>query len=208
MGEELIWLDGMVRSRASAMADDTAMRDLAPTTPRSGAETGAWIVGNASSLVEALREAGPDASMWNPLPTMPGTVAFFARRFAHETLMHRTDAALPLGATVVIAPEVARDALAEWMELGGLPEMLVFHPHRRELLGPGRTLRVGEWFVDLTGEVMVHRQARPDDEVAVTVDGPAPDLLLYLYRRADERPLTVTGDRALLAEWVAANGFA
>jgi uncharacterized protein (TIGR03083 family) len=210
VGEELRWLDGMVRTRATAMADDTAMRDLSPSTTRTGAETGTWIVEGATSLAAALREAGPDAPMWTPLPG--GTVSFFARRFAHETLMHRIDAALPLGVPVTIEPDVGGDALAEWMELGGLPQMLEFHPHRAALLGPGRTLRftatdTGDtWLVDNRGDVMEHRPGAGEPG-AVEVRGPLTPLLLHLYRRGDDTDLEVIGERALLDEWLAAVAF-
>ena len=81
VAEELPWLEGMVRTRASSMADDSAMRDLDPDPAH-----------DAVTVGEAIAAGGT--------------------------------------------------ALAEWMELGALPEMLTFHPHRRELLGPGRTLLV------------------------------------------------------------------
>jgi uncharacterized protein (TIGR03083 family) len=211
VGEELRWLAGMVRTRATSMADDTAMRDLSPVPARSGAETGAWIAAGAGDLVDALRVAGPDAAMWTPLPD--GTAYFFARRFAHETTMHRADAALTLGVPVEIDADVAADALAEWMELGALPAMLDFHPHRRALLGAGRTLRFtatdaeADWFVDNTGPVMVHRSAGSGDRATAEVSGPLTDLLLYLYQRADGENLTVTGDAGYLATWRAANAF-
>jgi uncharacterized protein (TIGR03083 family) len=213
VGEELRWLDGMVRTRATAMADDTVMRDLSPTTGRTGTETGAWITDGAASLVDGLREAGPDAPMWTPLPD--GTVSFFARRFAHETFMHRVDAAVTLEVPVTIDPDAGLDVLAEWMELGGLPVMLEFHPHRRALLGPGRTLRFtatdaegpdATWLVDNRGEVMEHRPG-PGEPGAVEVRGPVTSLVLFLYRRNDGADLEVTGDRALLDEWLAAVAF-
>lgn len=76
VGEEFRWLEGMVRTRADTMADDTAMRDLSPRTARDTAATGDWIVAGADQLAAALREAGPSARMWTPL--QDGGVGFFA----------------------------------------------------------------------------------------------------------------------------------
>lgn len=212
VGEELRWLDGMVRSRATAMADDTAMRDLSPVPGRTAEEAGAWIVAGAESCVRALREAGPDAAMWTPMPGR--TASVLARRFAHEGLIHRIDAALALGLPVEIEPGAAADALAEWMELGALPVMFEFHPERRALLGPGRTMRFTatdapgvSWLVDNRGELMVHRPAEPDEAAAVVVSGPLTPLLLFLYHRGGDDDLVVTGDRVLLDEWLPGQGF-
>jgi len=57
-----------------------------------------------------------------------------------ETLIHRADATLAVGAELTVDQEVALDALDEWMELGSLPMHFEVRPWMRELLGPGRTL--------------------------------------------------------------------
>jgi len=97
---------------------------------------------------------------------------FLARRFTHETTIHRADAALALGAEFTVNEEVALDALDaldEWMELGSLPMHFEIHPWMRELLGPGRTLHfhatdtapeaAAEWLIDLTGDAIAWRPA-------------------------------------------------
>ena len=138
--------------------------------------------------------------------------SFWARRFAHETLLHRADAALALGVDFAVTPELAIDAIDEWMELGSLPQMFDFHPHRRELLGPGRTLHLhatdvpsgagAEWLVDLTGDLLAWRRAH--DKAAVAVRGPVAELLLLVYGRlpVDEAGVEVLGDAKLLDFWL------
>ena len=71
--------------------------------------------------------------MWTPVPGYDGD--FWPRRFAHEALVHRADAALALGVPFAAEADVAADAIDEWMELGSLPMMLDAEPALRELLG-------------------------------------------------------------------------
>jgi uncharacterized protein (TIGR03083 family) len=225
------WVEEMVRTRAAAPLPDDHFRDLSAYAHEDSAVVGPWLEGNAQRLAAALREAGPDAGMWTPLPG--GTVRFFARRFAHETLVHRADAVLALGQEFTAEADLAMDAVDEWMELGSLPEMFDFHPERRELLGPGRTIHFratdvpsaahtkAEWVVDLTGDTLSWRRPpedAPEEHAAVTVSGPLTALLLLIYRRrpATAQPsmpgpagegIEVTGDEKLLRFWLDRVGF-
>jgi uncharacterized protein (TIGR03083 family) len=198
------WAEEIVRTRAARPPSDNHFRDLSGYTGEDPAVLGAWLVKGAGQLADTLRAAGPDAPLWTPVAG--GTAAFYARRFAHETLIHGADATLALGRPVVIDESVARDAVEEWLELGSLPEMLDFHPRQRELLGPGRTIRLhatdvpADWIVDLTGDGLAWR--RSDEAAAVTVSAPLTDLLLILYRRRPVRAEDVDGDAALVDFWL------
>src|SRR5690606_36542997 len=164
------------------------------------------IVTQAELLRERLREAGPGAPVWAPLEG--GGTPFWARRMAHEAVVHRAGAALAAGAAFQLDRDVAVDALEEWMELDALPHHFERAPSRRELLGPGRVLHFAaadmppeagaEWLMDLTGDAVEWR--RGGGEAAVRVRAPLTDLLLLLYRRyGPDRPgIEVSGDRALL----------
>jgi uncharacterized protein (TIGR03083 family) len=196
------WAAEVVRTRASAPPDDRYFRDL--SADPAGFSPG-WLVEEALDLAAALHEAGPDAAMWTPVPG--GTAAFFARRFAHETLVHRADATLAVGGKVSIGECVAVDALDEWLELGTLPIMFEFHPRQRELLGPGRTIHLhatdaadAEWLIDLTGDVITWR--RTHEKAAVAVRGPLTALLMLIYRRIPVTDVEVLGDGDLLAFWL------
>jgi hypothetical protein len=137
---------------------------------------------------------------------------FHARRMTHETVVHRADATLAVGAEFTVDADVAVDALDEWMQLGSLPEILDVHPEKRELLGPGRTLHFhasdtapeasAEWLVDLTGDVIVWRHVH--EKAAVSVRGPLTDLLLVIYRRrpARSKEVEILGDVRLLDFWL------
>lgn len=190
------WATTIVRTAAAQPPPDTAARELSPDPDVDREALAEWLVTGAHDLAEALRTTGPDAPVWTPGPH--GTSAFWARRFAHETVVHTADAALAVGAPFVPDRLVAVDCVDEWLELLALPEQLDADPRKRELLGPGRVLRfratepgpdtgaagVPDWLVDLTGDVLCWRRTGSEGtEAAVTVHGPLAELLLLLYRR-------------------------
>ncbi|MEU8568786.1 maleylpyruvate isomerase family mycothiol-dependent enzyme [Streptomyces pathocidini] len=160
LGETHRWAEEVVRTRAVEPVSDELLNH--PPRHRDGdlAALGDWLAEGAARLAEALRAAGPDAKVWTPGPG--GTAAFWARRMAHETAVHRADAALAVGAEYALATEVALDAVDEWMGFGTVEEAYEPGPGTPGLLGPGRTLRfhatdpvpeaaAAEWRVDLTG---------------------------------------------------------
>lgn len=200
----LRWAADIVGRRATEPPPDTALRDLSGATGLDPDELAASIVVAADMCVDALREAGPEARMWCPVPG--GAAAFYARRFAHETAIHRADAVLALGLDFVIPTFVAVDGIEEWLELGAMPFHFDVHPWMRELLGADR--RIGlhakdtgdDWVLDFTGEVITWRRGR--GEVAAAVQGSATDLLLVLYRRKSVDTVAVTGDAGLVDFWL------
>ncbi|MEU9124155.1 maleylpyruvate isomerase family mycothiol-dependent enzyme [Streptomyces sp. NPDC048506] len=212
LGEVYHWVEEIVRTRATEPPPETALRVLPRDTTEPPARLAAWLAEGAERLAGTLRAAGPDAKIWTPLQGY-GTARFFARRMAHETVVHRADMVLTLGADFTVEQRVAVDALDEWMELGSLPEMFDFHPDRRELLGPGRTLHfhatdtppeaAADWLVDLTGDALAWRRAH--EPAAVSVRAPLTDLLLLIYGRqtTDKETVEVSGSTELLEYWLA-----
>lgn len=211
------WAEAVVRTRARQPLADDEFRDLSGYTDEDPAVLDTWLADGAKLLADTLRAAGPGAEVWTPVPDGEQSPAFWARRFAYETLVHRADATLAVGAEFTVDPDVALDALDEWMELGSLPQIFEVHPEKRELLGPGRTLhlhatdtapeRAAEWLVDLTGDTIVWRRAH--EKAAVAVRGPLTELLLVAYRRRAVRDgsVEVLGDAQLLDFWLERVGF-
>ncbi|MCW2626564.1 maleylpyruvate isomerase N-terminal domain-containing protein [Mycobacterium sp.] len=115
-------------------------------------------------------------------------------------------AALALGLSYSLEPDVAADAVDEWMELGCMPFHFEVHPWMRELLAPGRTIGLhatdtdAHWLLDLTGDVIAWRRA--DEPAAAEILAPVTDLLLTIYRRRPAAGLDVTGDAALVDFWL------
>lgn len=208
------WAETIVRTRATEPVHDEQFRDISDYQA-DPAVAGAWLTEGAAGLASALREAGPGARLWSPIH---GGSSFYARRFTHETAIHRADATLAVGAEYTIDQDVALDAIDEWMELGSLPFHFEIHPWMRELLGPGRTVHLhatdapkeaaAEWVVDLTGDAITWRRAH--EKAAVAVRAPLTDLLLIIYKR---RPISgegieILGDAELLDFWLERVSFA
>jgi len=213
LGGALRWSEEIVRTRAQQPPPEQEFRDLSPYVGEDPVMLADWLTEGAGQLAATLLATGPDVDMWTPLPTIPRSPAFHARRMTHETAVHRADAILALKSAYTLAPDVAADTLDEWMELGSLPEMFDFHPRQRELLGPGRTLRfkatdvrrpAGEasWLVDLTGDALAWRPSA--EPAAVTVRGPLVELLLVIYcrRSVADAAVEIEGDTGLLDFWL------
>ncbi|MBC2878542.1 MULTISPECIES: maleylpyruvate isomerase family mycothiol-dependent enzyme [Streptomyces] len=210
----LTWAGTIVASRATEPVPHDIVDDVEPRPGDDPVTLAAELARAAERLAEALGEAGPDTAVWSPGPVV--TTGFWARRMAHETAVHRADAALAAGVRYTLDDAVALDALDEWTAFAALPEAYGPRPGAPDLLGPARTLRfeatgtaadpLGEWLIDLTGDAPVRRRAA--EPAAVTVRGTPGDLLLAVYRRpVPEGTVEVLGDAALFDLWRTRAGF-
>jgi uncharacterized protein (TIGR03083 family) len=157
-----------------------------------------WFREGHARLLRTLETAEPNTQCWTFLPA-PSPVAFWARRQAHETGIHRADAESPRGRTGITSfpPRFAVDGIEEMLFgfLGG-PGV--------EPVDPPRTLKLhatdtgGEWLVRLGQTVEVSREHAPAD---CSVDGPASDLHLLLWNRRSLEGLEIDGDDSVLSLW-------
>ncbi len=140
----------------------------------------------------------------------PGTVAFWARRQAHEVAVHRVDAADAIGAAGGAGPDPlavdgAADAIDEWTSLflgtrwgqrvGEVPDDLVgrtVHIHGTDDPAPADG---AEWLLTFTADGIDVETVHAKGDVALR--GPAEDLLLTLWRRRPLATVDVFGDDAL-----------
>ncbi|MFF6777166.1 maleylpyruvate isomerase family mycothiol-dependent enzyme [Streptomyces sp. NPDC012637] len=169
-------------------------------TDLDGDELLAYVREGHARLVGALREAPADLECWNFLPA-PSPLAFWARRQAHETTVHRADAESALAA----GPGPVDPALAA----DGVDELLrAFHGRDRSRVRTERprTLRVratdtGDvWTVRLSPEAP--RTTRDAEGPAdCELSGPADRLYLTLWNRLPQEAVTVTGDASLALLW-------
>jgi uncharacterized protein (TIGR03083 family) len=172
-----------------------------------------WLTEGAHRVIDAVRAAGCDL-VWAFGDLAPAS--FWARRMAHETLVHRADAGLAAGREVSIAPDLAADAIDEW--LGFLSGPVLGRPDPRALALPaGRALHVhatdseldgsGEWLVRHTPSGVTVEPRHGKGDAALT--GPAARVLLVLLRRlpASDPAVEIFGDRDLLERWLAQTDF-
>lgn len=228
------WAERVVATRTREPVSDAPVNDVSPADEDPAQDGfGDWLLAGAARLADELRRAGESVPLWSPGPE--STSAFWARRMAHETLIHRYDAARAAAVEFTAQPDVAADALDEYLGFGTLPELL--EPEQREtartpLLVPDRTLLFQptdadggsgastRWLVDLTGRTgrrIVLRRLPPHDRrpmttvprAAVTLRGPLTDLLLLLYGRRDldTAALDISGDTGPLESWLERSRF-
>lgn len=165
-----------------------------------GAELVAWYREGHRLLVKALTDADPALECFTFLPA-PSPLAFWARRQAHETAIHRVDAESALGADhSPFDPAFAAD---------GIDELLVrFHglERSRVRLDTPRVLRLRAtdtddvWTVRISEEApRTTRGAEGDADCELT--GPVGELYLVVWNRLPYSALSGKGDLSLAQVW-------
>ena len=123
-------------------------------------------------------------------------VAFWQRRMAQETLVHRWDAQAAVGAFTGVDADLAADGVDELLR--------VFAPGTDEpYQGPDGTITVQcldvehAWTVRLSGD-----RLEVDDDLSLDADavirGSAHDLLLAMWHRLPLTEVEISGDRSLV----------
>lgn len=210
-GGALRWVELLVRTRAEEeIPEERVPLGGGPEVWGDPAALDAWLAETGRMLVAALREAGPDAKVW-AWAGIPNA-GFWARRMTHELTVHRADATLAAGLPYEVAPDVAADAIDEWLQIVEFVQRTAPHDAARELRGPGRSIHLhatdtgpginAEWVVELTEDVLVWR--RGHEKATVALRGPLTAVLLAFYRRLplDSAEVEVLGDRDLLEFWL------
>lgn len=155
----------------------------------------AWYREGCAALIETLRAASPEDAFWFWGPA-PNAVAFWARRQANETAVHRCDAQSARGPITRLTTLDALDAIDEWF---GLAVRRARAPD-----GGGRILRLVATDAGSTWNLIL------GDRVEVTSDrgrghcelrGTASDLYLWSMNRRGTDGMTVSGDDSLLRVW-------
>jgi len=155
-----------------------------------------WFRSGHRELCRTLRAAPADLECWSFLPA-PSPLAFWARRQAHETTIHRVDAQGASG------PLTATDRL---LAADGIDELLTGFAARRSKLArdPARTMAVetsdpeDRWLVTLGTERVSAERGSTAQGADCTVFGTASDVYLTLWNRLPASALAISGDAGIL----------
>ena len=154
-----------------------------------------WYRDGFRALIETLQAGSADDTFWFWGPA-PNALAFWTRRQANETAIHRCDAESAHGSITPLKTVDAVDALDEWF---GLAVRRARAPD-----GGGRILRLVATDAGSTWNLII------GERVEVTSDrgrghcelhGTASDLYLWSMNRRGTDGIAVSGDGTLLRVW-------
>jgi uncharacterized protein (TIGR03083 family) len=166
-----------------------------------------WLHGGAQRVIDVVEQVGPETPVWTFLGPRPAY--WWVRRRLHEATVHRGDAALALGLDYPLDPELAADAISEFLEgiasKAGRDDAPLplehggsIHLHATD---PGVGV-AGEWTIRADGGRITWSHGH--DKGAVALRGGAVDLLLAVLRRVPvaDSDIAVFGDAAVWQNWL------
>jgi len=182
------WVTQIVGTRAQARIPRNSITGPAPDE-----DLVAWFVIGATALADQLEQLHPDEPVWN-WSLRPNVGAFWPRRMAHETAIHRWDGQNAYGRAGPIHRALAADGVAEVLEVW-LPSPPDIEPVTIDAVFRLLCTDIpSEWTFALRDGHIVEVGS---EATTVTVSATASDLDLFMWGR--QRPgATVEGDRAAL----------
>lgn len=167
-----------------------------------GTELCDWFDDAADTVVELLRTTPFDEQCPNFNPGSERTVAWWARREAHESTVHRWDVEAAFGDTTAIDPKLAADGVDEFLDV-------FLRTRGKQTLDVPLVLRTSRpkrsWTLTPAAKAgridVAHGQTDSPD---ATVSGKPAALLLALWGRqsATEAKLTIDGDPDVAAHLI------
>jgi uncharacterized protein (TIGR03083 family) len=185
------WATDIVRT--GARSADTEARRAVGIGPLDGALLD-WFGAGHLALVDALRAAPDDLDCVAFLPA-PSPLAFWARRQAHETAIHRADAQAAAGLEVSFPIEFAQDGIAEMLR--------GFAARKSNAIDTDATLGLRPsdgsppWLITMGGEQI--EAVVSDADADALVAGSSTDLYLWLWNRPSHA--TISGDESTAQLW-------
>ncbi len=197
------WAAQIVRDRRDDFLDPRSVEGGKPPPD----DAISWLHGGAQRLVDAVELSGVQTSVWTFLGPRPAS--WWIRRRLHEVAVHRADAAIALGTDFALEPDIAADAISEWLErvaiqagrdgaalpLEGDDTM---HLHATD---PGLG-EAGEWTIGVAdgGITWSHEHGKG----TVALRGGATELLLAMVRRVSvaDTGIEMFGDDTAWQRWL------
>jgi uncharacterized protein (TIGR03083 family) len=202
------WAAQIVADRRDEALDPREVREGRPPDDPDAAID--WLNASAQLVLDAVDAVGADTEVWTFIGPRPSQ--WWIRRRVHEATVHRADAAIAIGADFQLSPEVAADAIDEWLE-----RIAVEASGESAPLAAGQTLHLhatddglgaaGEWTITGTGGGIAWSHEHGKGDAALR--GGAKDLLLAVVRRqtAADGGLAVFGDTAVWDGWLGRTPF-
>lgn len=175
-----------------------------PAPPGDEVDLAAWFGEGGRRLIEVLRAADPSEPCWSFGPDQQ--VAFWYRRQAQETMIHRRDAQEAFGTPQPLPTRMAADGVDELVTVM-MPRAAERFGEPPQLAGPVvlRATDTGDqWLLIPGGEGKTPAVTRSTSDEggasAAAIEGTAADLLLSLWGRSEPATvLTTTGDARVAA---------
>lgn len=165
--------------------------------PPEGEAINGWFAERRATLLTTLSSVDPSAQAWTFMGMQPA--AWWIRRMAHETSVHRWDA------EAAVSGPGGADPIDADMATDGIDEFLVFTLRKK----PGRTYPTeslhlhrsdgpGEWMLVSDGDelVITHEHGKG----AAAARGDASDLLMWIWGRP-ATGIEVFGDETVATAW-------
>jgi uncharacterized protein (TIGR03083 family) len=180
----------------------TAGREDRSAAPDALPERPADLRAALDETIATLSTLEPDAPRWVWSSPQKATAAWYFRRVAQETLVHRLDAELAVGEVTDVDPAFAVDGVEERCD--------VFIPAvaGQPIGGSGQTVHLhatdaeGEWNLTLHADRV--EVARGHGKGDAALRGAARDLLLQVWGRDPIGEVEVFGDESVVARFRAA----
>ncbi|HEU4361663.1 MAG TPA: maleylpyruvate isomerase family mycothiol-dependent enzyme [Mycobacterium sp.] len=205
VGRGHLWAAQIVAERLDHPLDPRTVEGGKPPADPDDATT--WLHDGAQRVIDAVAQAGADTPVWTFLGPRPA--AWWIRRRLHELTVHRADAALALGVSYRLAPELAADGISEWFDVavsqagrdGAAPPLRdgeTIHLHATD---PGLDA-AGEWTIAAGPDGISWSHEHGKGSVALR--GSATELFLATLRRIPitDTGVTVFGDTAVWQRWL------
>jgi uncharacterized protein (TIGR03083 family) len=195
------WASAIIERRAQGRTDVSPIEARGDVPPDD--RMAEWLIAGQAHLAAVIAATPPDADFWRFMRNAPSSLAFWARRQAHETAIHRVDAEL---AGDPVAPASLPPAFAT----DGVDELLLgFAPRFRPTdISPATIqLRASDvdrgWMVTL-GEGAIAVTDTIDGPADLRIEAPINELYLLLWNRTAVEGSNLHGDPAALDSWRAA----
>ena len=189
------WVSEHIEQRSATMLN----RDDVPRPPAGDAVID-WYAGAHARVLDALRAIDPATEVWGWAGINTG--AFWHKRLAHESLIHRWDAENAVGEPGPLDSDLAADGVDELVDVL-LPFQvgLTKDPLPEGTLHLHRTDGDGEWLCQISEGRLVTERIHARGDVAVRGTGEQLDLVLW--RRIQSDDVEIFGDVDALAAWTA-----